>query len=326
MNSSRRRWSGSLLWLALPLWVQAQTQALPRIAWVWPGTRDGEQVRAAAFREGMAEAGLVQGKDYVLDERYADGHYERFATLVSQLLARAPAVLMANTIASIRAAQEATKTVPIVFVSTNDPLGSGLIASYARPGGNTTGLSSQNEDTVVKLVQLMHELLPRARRLAVLVNPGNVSGPKLFEILRVAARGLDIEASAVEVSSPEGLDTAFDTVVRRRADVLMTIPDAMFVSERQRIAALALALALPYITTSREAAAAGAVLTYGQLQLEQFRRAAIYVKQILAGARPGEMPVEQPLRFSLVINLKTAKVLRLTVPQALLLRADEVIQ
>ena len=128
------------------------------------------------------------------------------------------------------------------------------------------------------------------------------------------------------MSSPEGLDAAFDAVVRRRADVLITIPDAMFVSERHRIAALALSRSLPYITTSREAAAAGAVLTYGQLQLEQFRRAAIYVKKILAGARPGEMPVEQPLRFSVVINLKTAKALRLAVPQSLLLRADEVIE
>ena len=326
MNLSRRGWACLLLWPGLPLWVQAQTRALPRVAWVWPGTREGEQLRAAAFREGMATAGMVQDKDYVLDERHADGHYERFAALISELLARAPAVLMANTIASVRAAQEATKTVPIVFVATNDPLGSGLIASYARPGGNTTGLSSQNEDTVVKLVQLMHELLPRARRLVVLVNPGNVSGPKMFEVLRVAARGLDIEASAIEVSSPEGLDAAFDTVVRRRAEVLMTMPDAMFVSERQRIAALALSRALPYITTSREAAAAGAVLTYGQLQLEQFHRAASYVKRILAGAGPGDMPVEQPVRFSLVINLKAAKALRLTVPQSLPLRADEVIE
>ncbi len=326
MNASRRHWACALLWPVLPLWVQAQAPALPRIAWIWPGTRDGEQLRAAAFREGMAEAGLVQDKHYVLDERYADGHYERFVTLISQSLEFAPAVLMVNTIASVRAAQAATKTVPIIFVSTNDPLGSGLIATYARPGGNTTGLSSQNEDTVVKLVQLMHELLPRARRLVVLVNPGNVSGPKLFEILRVAARGLDIEASAVEVSSPEGVDVAFDTVVRRDADAVITIPDAMFVSERHRIASLALSKSLPYITTAREAAAAGAVLTYGQLQLDQFRRAANYVKKILAGARPGEMPVEQPVRFSLVINLKTAKALRLTVPRSILLRADEVIQ
>ena len=323
---SRRRWACSLLWPVLPLWVRAQAPPLPRIAWIWPGTRDGEQVRAAAFREGMAEAGLVQDKHYVLDERYADGHYERFAALISQLLASAPSVLMANTIASVRAAQAATKTVPIVFVSTNDPLGSGLIATYARPGGNTTGLSSQNEDTVVKLVQLTHELLPRARRVVVLVNPGNVSGPKLFEILRVAARGLDIEASSVEVSTPDGVDAAFDTVVRRRADVVFTIPDAMFNSERHRIAALALSKSLPYITTSRETAAAGALLTYGQLQLEQFRRAANYVKKILAGARAGEMPVEQPVRFSLVINLKTAKAIGLTIPQSLLLRADEVIQ
>ena len=311
-----------LLVLALPVWAQAPA----RIAWVWPGSVSGELPRSSAFKEGMRENGLVEGQHYILDERYADGNYERFPAMTEELLALKPAILMVNTIASVRVAQQATKTVPIVFVATNDPLGSGLIASYARPGGNTTGLSTQNEDVLSKHLQLLREVVPRAKRIAVLVNPGNPSGPKLFEHLRASALGLGIDAFAVEVASPQGLDAAFSAIAQRRPDALLWVPDAMLLSERARITAFALRNRIAQISTVREMATAGALITYGFVQRDQFRRSAIFVKKILAGAKPADLPVEQPTKFELVINLKTAKALGITIPQSLLLRADEVMQ
>ena len=311
--------------LLLPA-LQAWGQAPPRIAWIWPGSESGELPRSSAFKQGMRENGLVQGQDYILDERYADGNYERFPAITDELLARKPAILMVNTIASVRVAQQATRTVPIVFVATNDPLGSGLIASYARPGGNTTGLSTQNEDVVTKHLQLLRELLPHARRIAVLINPGNPSGPKLFAHLRTSALGLGIDAVAVEVATPQVLDAALGKVAQLRPEALLGVPDAMLASERDRIAAFAIKSRIPSFSTARENAASGALITYGFVQREQFRRAAIYVKRILAGAKPADLPVEQPNKFELVINLKTARALGITIPQELLLRADEVIQ
>ena len=324
MNPPSRRASLAALLLCAtwPAWALAP----PRIAWIWPGTPSGDAVRLAAFSEGMRELGLQEGRDYVLHSSYAQGHYERFAALADEALARKPALVMVNTIASVRAAQQATKTVPIVFVATNDPVGSGLVASLARPGGNSTGLSSQNEDTAIKNLQLMRELLPQARRLAALVNPGNPSGPKIFESVRRAALALGIEAFAVELASPEGLDAAFAQITPRRPDALLAIPDALLLSERERIVALALKHRLPLLATNRETTAAGGLLSYGQPQLEMFRRSAYYAKSILAGAKPADMPVEQPTRFVLIVNLGTARALGLVVPQALLLRADEVIQ
>jgi putative ABC transport system substrate-binding protein len=323
VNPTRRHLATLLLLPALPVvWAQS----LPRIAWIWPGSESGERPRSSAFKEGMRENGMVQGQDYVLDERYADGNYERFPAITDELLARKPAILMVNTIASVRVAQQATKTVPIVFVATNDPLGSGLIASYARPGGNTTGLSTQNEDVVTKHLQLLRELLPQASRVAVLVNPGNPSGPKLFAHLRTSALALGIDAVAVEVASPQELDTALGTITQRRPDALLGVPDAMLASERDRIAAFAIKSRIPSFATARENAVAGALITYGFVQREQFRRAAIYVKRILAGAKPADLPVEQPSKFELVINLKTARAIGIAIPKSLLARADEVIQ
>ena len=322
MNATRRALSAWLLVLALPVWAQVPA----RIAWIWPGSASGELPRSSAFKEGMRENGMVEGQHYVLDERYANGNYELFPAMTEELLALKPAILMVNTIASVRVAQQATRTVPIIFVATNDPLGSGLIASYARPGGNTTGLSTQNEDVVTKHLQLLRELLPRASRVAVLVNPGNPSGPKLFEHLRTSALGLGIEAKAVDVASPRGLDAALGTVAKLRPEALLGVPDAMLASERDRIAAFAITSRIPSFATARENAAAGALITYGFVQRDQFRRSAIFVKKILAGAKPADLPVEQPTRFELVINLKTAKALGLTIPRSILLRADEVIQ
>jgi putative ABC transport system substrate-binding protein len=295
-----------LLLVALPVWAQAPA----RIAWIWPGSGSGEAVLLAAFKDGMRENGMVEGQHYTLDERYADGRYDRFPALTEELLTLKPAILMVNTIASVRAAQQATRTVPIIFVATNDPVGSGLIASYARPGGNTTGLSTQNEDAVIKQLELLHEVIPWMKRIAVLVNPSNPSGPKLFEYLRSSAGRLGIEAMGFEATSPQGLDAAFDAIAQHRPDALIVMSDAMLFSERARITAFALRNRIPASGTSRDIIAGGGLISYGALQLDLFRRSATYVKKILAGATPADLPVEQPTKFAMVINLKTAKALR----------------
>ena len=311
-----------LLVLATPSWAQAP----PRIGWIGPGSASAAKDNLSAFKEGMQQQGMVEGQHYVIDQRYAEGKYERFPALTSELLARNPAVIMVVTIASVRAAQQATRTIPIVFVSTNDPVGSGLVANLARPEGNTTGLSTQAEDLVDKYVELVRETLPRATRVAVLVNPGNPSGPKLFERVRASAAGFGISLRAFEADSPHALDVAFGAIAKHRADALLLIGDYMLFDQRDRIAAFALRQRTPMFAGSPQYAASGALMTYGTSPTEMYRRSAAYVKQILAGATPADLPVEQPTKFELVINLKTAKVLGISIPQSLLQRANEVIQ
>ena len=311
-----------LLAVSLPLCAEAPA----RIAWIGPSDAAGQALYIAAFKEGMRANGMVDGKNYFVDAQYADGHYDRFPAMVAAALKRDPAVIIAITIASVRAGQEATRTVPIVFVSTNDPVGSGLIANLARPGGNTTGISNQAEDVIVKYVELLRDTLPQTKRIAVLLNPGNPSNPRMFERVRAAAQGYGISAAAYEAASPEAIDPALERIARQRPDALLMNSDAMLFQHRQRIAAFALNERLPSISPSPENAEAGFLLAYGADRPDMYRRAAAYVKKILAGAKPGDLPVEQPTKFTLVINLKTAKALGLTVPQSLLLRADAVIE
>jgi putative ABC transport system substrate-binding protein len=312
----------TLALLAAPSWAQAP----PRIAWLWPGTPEGNAMIVSAFKDGMRENGMEEGKHYVLDERYAGGRYDRFPALVNDLLKRSPAILMVNTIASVRAAQQATKTVPIIFVHTNDPVGSGLVASLARPGGNTTGLSTQNEDVVDKNIQLLHEVLPRASRIAVLSNPDNPSSPKMFERIRVLANGFGMTVRVFKATSPNGLDAVFIAITQYRPHALLVLSEAMFYDQRIAISTFAAKQKIPTMAGPSEFVTSGCLISYGVSRREVFRRSAIYVKRILGGAKPADLPVEQPTTFELVINLKTAKALGLTIPQSVLIRADEVIQ
>ena len=323
-----RRRPGLHLAIALTLATAvASAQPSPaRIAWIGPSDAAGQAKYIASFKDGMSDNGLVEGRNYVLDAQYADGHYDRFPAMIDAALKRDPALIMAITIASVRAAQLATNSVPIVFMSTNDPVGSGLVASLARPGGNTTGISNQAEDVIVKYVELVHATLPRAKRVAVLLNPDNPSNQRMFELVRAAADASGMTAVAYEAASPEAIDSALDAIARQRPDALIQNSDAMLIQHRDRIAAFALKQRIPAIGTSPEAADSGYLLAYGADRLEIYRRAANYARKILAGARPADLPVEQPTRFKLIINLKTAKALGLTIPQSLLLRADEVIQ
>ena len=322
MNATR----AILLIVLLAITVPTRGQAPARIAWIGPGRASDSAANLTAFTEGMRQYNLAEGKDYLLDQRYAEGRYERFPDLTNELLAHNPAVIMVVTIGSVRAAQLATRSVPIVFVSTNDPVGSGLVTNLARPEGNTTGLATQAEDLIVKFVELLREILPRAAHLAILVNPGNPSGPRLFERARSAAAPFGIRARAFEAASPDALNIAFDAIAQYRPDALLVIGDYTFFDQRDRITAFALRQRIPMFAGAPQYAAAGALITYGTSPAEMFRRAAAYVKQILAGARVADLPVEQPTKFELVVNLKTAKAIGLTIPQAMRLRADEVIQ
>lgn len=322
MRTIRKILIAMLLALTVPCWAQE----LPRIAWLWTGTPEGEATIVAAFKDGMRENGMIDGKHYILDERFAGGKYDQFPAFAEELLKRNPAIIMANTIAAVRAAQQATKTVPIIFVNTNDPVGSGLVASLAHPGGNTTGLTSQNEDAINKYLELLREVLPRASRIAVLSNPDNPSIPKMFERLRVMAASFGITARAFEVTTPKGLDAVFSAIAQYRPKALLVLPDSMFYGQRSVISKFVTSQRIPTIAANSQFVTSGCLISFGTNRPEIFRRSAGYVKKILGGAKPADLPVEQPTRFELVVNMKAARALGITIPQSLLLRADEVIQ
>ncbi len=307
--------------------AHAQGNAPPaRIGIIVPTSAAANANRLAAFKQGMRENGLIEGQHYVLDVVSADGHYERFPALAQELLQRNPAVLMSSTIAAVRAAQQATRTVPIVMTTVTDPVGTGLVASLARPGGNTTGLSNQTEDTSAKFVEFVREALPRAKHIALLTNPGNASLQKSGEQVRVAALQFGIETRAFEAATPVALDAAFAGIAKERPDALVVLSDAMLNAEPQRISAFALKNRIAAFGTDAPFAEAGSLLSYGPSRLDMVRRSATYVKKILAGAKPADLPVEQPTVIELVINLKTAKALGIKMPQSLLVRAERVIE
>ena len=299
-----------------------------RIGIIVPATAAAYATRLAAINQGMLDNGLIEGKHYVVDLVSAEGHYDRFPALVKELLQRNPAVLMASSTAAVRAMQQATRTVPIVMISINDPVGSGLVASLGRPGGNTTGVSNQSVDTAAKYVEFIREALPRVKRIALLSNPDNPSLASIGEQVRAAAQRFGIETQAFEAATPAALDAAFAAIARQRPDALLILRDAMLQAapQPQLISAFALKNRIAALGPDADFADTGSLLSYGPVQLEMFRRTATYVKKILAGVKPADLPVEQPTRFDLVINLKTAKVLGIKMPYALLIQAERVIE
>jgi putative ABC transport system substrate-binding protein len=297
-----------------------------RIAYISPGRAATSASRLSAFRDGMRENGMLEGEHYTLDIVYAEGHYDRFPALTAEVLKSNPAIILVVTIASVRAAQQATKAIPIVFVGTNDPVGTGLVASLARPGGNTTGLSTQNEDAVSKYVELLRELLPRAKKVAVLINAANPTGKSMFERTRASAGGFGISARAFEVTSRESFDTATRTIVQYRPDALLIPSDAALNDMREGIATFTLKNRIPAISSYKIFVESGGLISYGPSITDIFRRVAMYVKKILAGANPGDLPVEQPTKFELALNMKTAKALGIKFPNSILVRADDVIE
>ena len=311
---------------APPAWPQAPQPSLPHIGYIGPNTAAQHARCIAAFKEGMREQGLVEGREYLHDARYAEGHYERFGALTDELLHEKPALIMVATIASAQAALRATQTVPIVFFGVNDPVGSGLVASLARPGGNATGLSNQSEDLMAKYVELLRQMLPRARRVALLFNPGNASNPGMLAQARAAAAGQGLTTQAFEARTPEDIDAALVAVAAWRPDALLMVRDAVISGQGERIGAWALERRLPVFAGQTEAMRAGILASYAAPLLEACRHSAQYARKILAGVKPAELPVEQPTRFELTINLKTAQAIGLSLTNSVLLRADEVIR
>ncbi|MBI2753069.1 MAG: ABC transporter substrate-binding protein [Betaproteobacteria bacterium] len=313
---------GLALW---PLVARAQHKPA-RIALLGGGTAEPSGIFVDAVKQGLRDHGLVEGRDYVLDVRWAEGAYERFPALVRELVKQNPSAILVNTIAAVRAAQSASKTIPIVMMHINDPVGAGLIASLARPGGNTTGNANLMEDVTPKMLEMLRVVVPTAAVIAVLFNPANPSNRPLLEEVRRRAGASGQTVLPLQFKTPGELDATFEVLVQRKADALLVIPDVTFLDLRERIAALALRHRLPAFSTFPELTDAGGLLGYGPSRLALSRRSAYYVKKILDGAKAADLPVEQPTRIELSVNLKTAKALGVRIPESILLRADRVIE
>jgi putative ABC transport system substrate-binding protein len=314
--------------LAAPLAAAAQQPTtVYRIGWLFPAARPQRPAPPLeAFREGMRALGYVEGQNLVMEYRWAEWRYERLPALAAELVRLPVDVLMVPNTPAALAAKDATTTLPIVMVSVHDPLSSGLVASLARPGGNITGLSNLSPALIGKQLEFLKDVLPTVSRVAVLWNPANTGHPLMLHEADVAAQALGLQLQRLEAGDPDALASAFAALTNAPAGALLVLGDVMFLQNRRRLAELAATSRLPTIHDTREYVEAGGLLGYGLSILDQWRRAATYVDKILQGAKPGDLPVEQPMKFELVLNLKTAKALGITFPPTLLVLADEVIQ
>jgi putative tryptophan/tyrosine transport system substrate-binding protein len=306
--------------------ADAQQPALPRhIGVILSGGRP-EGKEALAFRQGLGEAGYIEGRDVVIDWRPASGDYARVPELVADLIQHKVDVIVVDNTVAARAAQRATSTIPIVMAIVADPVGSGLITNLAHPGENVTGLSQMFPDLTTKQLQLLKETIPQLTRVAVIWNPDTPFHTNSIADLKAAAPSLSIELEFVSIRTPEQIGPAFSAVRRTQAQALCVLTDPQFVLQRRKFVELALKAQLPAIYGLREFVDEGGLMSYGANLRDSFRRSAGYVDKILKGAKPGDLPVEQPTKFEFVINLQTAKALGLTIPQSILQRADEVIR
>jgi putative ABC transport system substrate-binding protein len=274
----------------------------------------------------FSKLGYVEGQNIALEVRWAEGRYERLPELVAQLVRLKVDVLVVAATPGALAVKNATRTIPVVMVAVADPVGSGLVANLARPGSNFTGLSMLNPEISGKRLELLKESLPSISRVAVLTNPGNRSRAVFWNETQTAAQTLGLQLQSIKVRAPEGLDEAFQVAAHGRAEALLPFDDAMVISHRARVVALAAKRRLPTMYGLREFPDAGGLLSYGPNLLDQYRRTATFVDRILKGAKPADLPVEQPTKFELVINLRTARALGLTLPPSVLTRADQVIE
>jgi putative tryptophan/tyrosine transport system substrate-binding protein len=319
--------TGAVL-LAAPLVAEAQqTAKVYRIGLLGtvPLTEPGASRIWDGFLEGLRQLGYAEGQNIVIERRFSEARYERLPALAAELVRLKVDVIVAAAYTA-EAAKGATPTIPIVMTNHGDPVGRLLVASLARPGGNVTGLSGQSPDLVGKQLQLLKEAVPRLSRVAVLSNPTHPSHLLFLREAEVAARSLKVGLQISEARAPTEFAGAFSAATKESAGALLVLPDPMFFGQRTRIVELAAQSRLPLMGTGTEYAEAGGLLAYGIDQRDSFRRAATYVDKILKGAKPADLPVEQPTKFELVINKKTAQALGITIPQSLLLRADQVIE
>ena len=311
--------------LAAPLTVDAQQPGkLHQIGFLlYPSP---EASRFEAFRQGLRALGYTEGQNIAIEQRYAHGVHDRLSGLAAELVRRKVDAIVVDGTAAAVAARAATKTTPIVFTLPADPVGSGLVASLARPGGNVTGLSNLTAELSGKQLQLLKEAAPEASRVAIVYNPTNPAMAAALSGAQAAARALAVQLKVLEVRRPNELGGAFSAMARGRAGALLAVSDPIFASQRAQLLKLAAKSRLPVMSSLREDVEAGGLISYGPNFPDQFRRAATYVDKILKGAKPADLPVEQPTRFDLRINMKTAKTLGLTFPQSILILATEVIQ
>jgi len=308
-----------------PVAARAQ-QKSASIGFLVAGAADTSAPLVEAFKQGLRENGLIEGKDFVLELRWAEGHYERFPTFARDLADNGARVIVVGTVAAARAAQRASSTIPIVMALMNDPVGNGLVASLARPGGNTTGMASLNQDVTPKQLELLHTVIPKASTIAALFNPTNPSNVPILDTVRAQAASRGITVRDFAVNTPEDLDVAFRMIATQRPDALLIMADAAIQDLGMRIVTLALQHRIPVISTNSDITGVGGLISYGVSRRDAYRRSAYFVKKILDGAKPADLPVEQPTQVLLSVNLKTAKALGLTVPTGLVNAADEVIE
>ena len=279
-----------------------------------------------AFSNGMRELGYVEGKNLVIEWRFADNKYERLPDLAADLVRLKVDVIVTAGPAATSAAQKATTTIPIVFGGANDPVGSGFVKSLARPAGNITGLSNVSVEMSPKLLEMLLSTMPKLSRVAVLMNPSNSGHATMLKNVQAAAQKANVKVLPVEARTAPEIEKAFSAMAREKAGAVIVARDALFLQQARQIAELAAKHRLPTISGIREHIEAGGLMTYGPNSTDSFRRAATYVDKIIKGEKPANLPVEQPTKFELVINRKTANALGLTIPQSLLIMADRVIE
>ena len=312
---------------AWPLAGRAQQKAMPVIG-VLSATSSSTSSGPfmGAFRQGLREAGYVEGQNLAIEYRWAEGHYDRLPALAADLVGRKVDLIMASSPPSALAAKSATSTIPIVFRSGADPVADGLVASLARPGGNLTGVSFVADELTAKRLELLSELVPRAGVIALLMNPNNATAERVIRDVQEAARTKGLQLHVLKASSESEIDSAFASLVQLHVDALVVGGDPFLSSRREQLVMLASRRAVPSIYAWREFAASGGLISYGPSLISAFRLVGAYAGKILKGAKPADLPVQQSTTFELVINLKTAKALGLTVPQSMRMRADEVIE
>jgi putative ABC transport system substrate-binding protein len=303
--------------------LRAQQKTMPVIGFLGSGSG---RASVAAFRQGLSETGYVEGKDVAIEYRWAEGSYDRLPALAADLVASKIDLIVASAPPSVRAAKNATTTIPIVFLIGIDPVAEGLVASLARPGGNLTGFSMFSTELMPKRLELLSELVPQAGVIALLVNPNNSNAEQVIGDVREAARAKGVQLHILKVGTESEIDAAFGSLVQPQAGALLVGSDPFFAGRREQLVALASRHAVPAIYEWREFVEAGGLISYGTSLAASFRQLGTYAGRILKGAKPADLPVQQPTTFELVVNLKTAKALGLTVPPSILSRADEVIE
>jgi putative ABC transport system substrate-binding protein len=318
---------GMVAMVAAPITGEAQPGKTARVAVLVPGSLDSQAVDTQnAFRQALRERGWIEGQNLVLDFRYADNRYERLPDLAKELVALKPDAIFAVASPASQAAIHATSTIPIVFETLGDAASAGLVAELARPGGNVTGISGFAPELIGKRIQIIREILPTADSIGVLANLANPTSPPVVRATEAAGRQLRVRVHVADVREAKELAGAFEKLVRHAADALVVVSDPLLHAERRRIVELAARHRLPAVYEQRLFTDVGGLLSYGPGRVDRFQRAAVYVDRVLRGAKPADLPIEQPTTFEFVINLKTAKAIALTIPSSLLLRADEVIE